>query len=257
MILYNKLYNIDKYGHKKIQKKMKPLFQSVKQSFYGNKKYDIIRVARENLFMLKRLSEKTSFYNVEKWNQDYEASQYYKKNHCLHPPINFNKTQKYGDTKWGANRKKFYSKTHYASMGNLDSRKKGGTISLKKKKKFEEYNYRDLNLGKKNDSYSENKKENQEKIEFKKISEIENVEKEGKIDDNEKNSEKIDNGKHEENNEKQQSNEKAKEDENEKLKQNEEEKEGGNDEIKEPKKNFRDEKEGKEENGKEKEINEK
>ena len=280
MILYNKLYNIDKYGHKKIRKQMRPLFQSTKQSLYGNKKYDIIRVAQENLFMLKRLSEKTSFYNVEKWNQDYEASQYYKKNHCLHPPINFNKTQKYVNSKWGTTtRKKFYSKTHYASMGNLDF-KKQGKISLKKKKKFEDYNYRDLNLGQNNNSFLENTKENQEKMEFKKISEIENVEKgekEKKIDNNEnKNKVEIDNGKHEENiekienmnekikqneegkedeNEKTKKNEEGKRDENEKIKQNLEENEDGNEEIKEPKKNFRDEKEGIEDNQNEKEIN--
>ena len=160
MILYNKLYYIDKYGHKKIRKQMKPIFQSTKQSLYGNKKYDIIRVAQENLFMLKRLSERTSFYNVEKWNQDYEASQYYKKNHCLHPPIDFNKTQKYGSGKWSSTRKKFFSKTHYASMGDLDAKNKVSKMSLKKKKRFEDYNYRDLNLGQQNKSDLENKGEN-------------------------------------------------------------------------------------------------
>ena len=249
MILYNKLYYIDKYGHKKIRKQMKPIFQSTKQSLYGNKKNDIIRVAQENLFMLKRLSERTSFYNVEKWNQDYEASQYYKKNHCLHPPIDFNKTQKYGSGKWSSTRKKFFSKTHYASMGDLDAKNKVSKMSLKKKKRFEDYNYRDLNLGQQNKSDLENKGENKEEKEFKKISEIDDVEKEKKEEinnnnENENKKEMDDNNK--DNNE--EKNEKI-ENVNEQVKANEEEKEEGNEELKEPKKNLRDEREETKENG--------
>ena len=249
MILYNKLYYIDKYGHKKIRKQMKPIFQSTKQSLYGNKKYDIIRVAQENLFMLKRLSERTSFYNVEKWNQDYEASQYYKKNHCLHPPIDFNKTQKYGSGKWSSTRKKFFSKTHYASMGDLDAKNKVSKMSLKKKKRFEDYNYRDLNLGQQNKSDLENKGENKEEKEFKKISEIDDVEKEKKEEinnnnENENKKEMDDNNK--DNNE--EKNEKI-ENVNEQVKANEEEKEEGNEELKEPKQNLRDEREETKENG--------
>ena len=248
MILYNKLYYIDKYGHKKIRKQMKPIFQSTKQSLYGNKKYDIIRVAQENLFMLKRLSERTSFYNVEKWNQDYEASQYYKKNHCLHPPIDFNKTQKYGSGKWSSTRKKFFSKTHYASMGDLDAKNKVSKMSLKKKKRFEDYNYRDLNLGQQNKSDLSNKGENKEEKEFKKISEIEDVEKEKKeeINNNENDNKKEMDDNNKDNNE--EKNEKI-ENVNEQVKANEEEKEEGNEELKEPKKNLRDEREETKENG--------
>ena len=248
MILYNKLYYIDKYGHKKIRKQMKPIFQSTRHSLYGNKKYDIIRVAQENLYMLKRLSERTSFYNVEKWNQDYEASQYYKKNHCLHPPINFNKTQKYGSNKWNSTRKKFFSKTHYASMGDLDAKNKVSKMSLKKKKRFEDYNYRDLNLGQQNKSDLENKGENKEEKEFKKISEIEDVEKEKKeeINNNENDNKKEMDDNNKDNNE--EKNEKI-ENVNEQVKANEEEKEEGNEELKEPKKNLRDEREETKENG--------
>ena len=248
MILYNKLYYIDKYGHKKIRKQMKPIFQSTKQSLYGNKKYDIIRVAQENLFMLKRLSERTSFYNVEKWNQDYEASQYYKKNHCLHPPIDFNKTQKYGSGKWSSTRKKFFSKTHYASMGDLDAKNKVSKMSLKKKKRFEDYNYRDLNLGQQNKSDLENKGENKEEKEFKKISEIEDVEKEKKeeINNNENDNKKeMDDNNKDNNEEKKEKIENV----NEQVKASEEEKEEGNEELKEPKKNLRDEREETKENG--------
>ena len=40
-ILYNKLYYIDKFGTKKNQKKFKPIFQSTRNLFYGNKKNEI------------------------------------------------------------------------------------------------------------------------------------------------------------------------------------------------------------------------
>ena len=226
MILYNKLYYIDKYGHKKIRKQMRPIFQSAKQSLPGIKKNEIIRVAQENLRMLKRLNEKTSFYNFEKMKQDYEISQYYKKNHCLHPPIDFNKTQK-SISNFGSTRKKFFSKNHYSSMNNLDSKYNFGKISLKKKKKFEEFNYRDLDLDVKNYSNIENKDDYSKEKEFKKISEIE------KIEEERKKKKKI-------------------ERENEKEKSFVENKEDGNEEIIMPKKNLRDEKE---ENKEEKEKN--
>ena len=158
---------------------MKPIFQYTKQTMAGNKKHEIIKVAQENLYMLKRLNERTSFYNVDKWNKDYEASQYYKKNHCLYSPIDFNRTQRFGGFNNGAfsvrnkvnnTRKKFFSKTHYGGLGNDDSTmKKGFGNSNKKRKKFEDFNYRDLELDLKNKAEQPNK---EEKI-FKKISEIE------------------------------------------------------------------------------------
>ena len=60
----------------------------------SSKKYEIIRVAQENQHMLKRIHERGSFYNVSKWEKDYERSQYYKRNHCIYPSIDFYKTQR-------------------------------------------------------------------------------------------------------------------------------------------------------------------
>lgn len=234
LVLYNKLYNIDKYGHKKHLKQMKPIFQYTKQAMAGNKKHEIIRVAQENLYMLKRLNERTSFYNVEKWNKDYEASQYYKKNHCLYSPIDFNKTQRYGGFNTGAlsvgnktatTRKKFFSKTHYAGMGTDDSSmKRGFATSNRKRKKFEDFNYRDLELDLKNKK--EEPEKNKEEQQFKKISEVGNEEQENqetnKADNNDKK-----NGEVEKNNE---------------AKKEEEKKEEGNEEQREQQKNMRDDK---------------
>ena len=203
MVLYNKLYNIDKLGHKKHLKKLKPIFQYKQNTMGGYKKHEIIRVAQENLFMLKRLNERTSFYNVEKWNKDYEASQYYKKNHCLYSPIDFNKTQRYGayNKNWGlgplqeqkyyTTRKKFFSKTHYSNTGigdNPESRRISN--STKKRKRFEDFNYRDL-------LQLDEKNKNEDEKQFKKISEIENPEPEpeapnGKEEKNENNNENSD-----------------------------------------------------------------
>lgn len=193
MVLYNKLYNIDKLGHKKHLKKLKPIFQYKQNTMGGYKKHEIIRVAQENLFMLKRLNERTSFYNVEKWNKDYEASQYYKKNHCLYSPIDFNKTQRYGsyNKNWGlgaiqeqkyyTTRKKFFSKTHYSNTGigdNPESRRI--SYSTKKRKRFEDFNYRDL-------LQLDEKNKNEDEKQFKKISDMENPEPEQQNEQEEKN----------------------------------------------------------------------
>ena len=72
----------------------KPSFDFRNNFISANKKYEIIRVAQENQHMLKRINERSSFYNVAKWERDYEKSQYYKRNHCVYPSIDFYKTQK-------------------------------------------------------------------------------------------------------------------------------------------------------------------
>ena len=153
----------------------------------ANKKHEIIKVAQENLYMLKRLNERTSFYNVEKWNKDYEVSQYYKKNLCLYSPIDFNKTQRFGtyQNSWSiengstpkknsTNRKKIFAKTNYDGINTIDIPEyRRFANSTQKRKKFEDFNYRDLELEEKK---SVNKNKNEEEKVFKKISEIENVE---------------------------------------------------------------------------------
>ena len=81
----------------------------------GNKKHEIIKVAQENLFMLKRLNEKGSVYSVHKWNKEYEISQYYKRTHCQYPSIDFFKTQgcnTFGNMLSGVN--KTFSKKNFS-----------------------------------------------------------------------------------------------------------------------------------------------
>ena len=254
MVLYNKLYNIDKYGHKNHLKKLKPIFQYKQNTMGGYKKHEIIRVAQENLYMLKRLNERTSFYNVEKWNKDYEASQQYKKNHCLYSPIDFNKTQRYGSyaKNWGlgaipdqkiyTTRKKFFSKTAYSGMRmgeNPESKRFAN--STKKRKRFEDFNYRDLLIDEKN------KNENEQQ--FKKISEIEAPEQEPQNENEEKNEiNDVNNNKIEQKEEEKKEEEKKEEEkkgEEKKEEKNEEKKDEENEGQREQKNNNRDGKEDK------------
>ena len=252
MVLYNKLYNIDKYGHKKHLKKLKPIFQYRQNTMGGNKKHEIIRVAQENLYMLKRLNERTSFYNVEKWNKDYEISQYYKRNHCLYAPIDFNKTQRLGgysnNFKYAGvqthnnftTRKKFFSKTHYSGkiMEDLPDIKRL-TNSTRKRKRFEDFNYRDLQM-------DDKKKDEEEKV-FKKISDMENIEQEQKNEKNEK----------EEKNENDNNNNNEINNDDEKKEENNEEKKEENSEEKKEENREENNEEKKEENNEEKEKSDK
>jgi len=194
--------------------------------------------------MLKRLNEKTSFYNVDKWNKDYETSQYYKKNPCLYSPIDFNKTNKYeGSSIIKLTNKKFFNKTHYASTGKLEFVPPPIIInvpkSTRRRKKFEDFNYRDLNLDEKEKSDGI---ENKDKP-FKNIEEIGN---ENNKENKNEEMKDIEENKNNENNEEENNEEKKEEENNEEKK--EEEGDGG---IKEQKQNKRDEKEengGKDEN---------
>ena len=201
-----------------------------------------MRVAQENLYMLKRLNEKTSFYNVDKLNRDYEMAQYYKKNHCLYSPIDFSKANKFlSGSIIKLTKKKFFNKTHYASTGKLEyipPITSNIPKSTRRRKKFEDFNYRDLNLDEKQRSEILENKEKQ----FKKISEIDTEEKE------EQENNEVDNN-NIENKEENKEEKKEEEDEN----KNEENKEEGKKQldgdggIKEQKQNKRDEKEENEE----------
>lgn len=94
MLLYKKLFDIDKYGHKRALIKRKPLFEFNKEVQHAHKKNEIIKLAQENLLMLKRLTEKVSLYNNKKMKKDYLKSQNYKKYRCEYNPIDFTKSHK-------------------------------------------------------------------------------------------------------------------------------------------------------------------
>ena len=92
-ILLQKLENIYNTNlREKIMKKSSS-FEIKRNYISAKKKFEIIKVAQENQHMLKRLKEKCSIYSVAKWEQDYLKSQYYKKNKCLFPSLNYTKLQ--------------------------------------------------------------------------------------------------------------------------------------------------------------------
>ena len=127
-------------------KRRTPIFEFKKNFMTSNKKYEIIRVAQENQHMLKRIQERGSFYNVSKWEKDYEKSQYYKRNHCIFPSIDFYKTQRANNF---SNRAMSYGKTGYS------------------KKQYATYNRFVYDRNKTNNSERDNNKVNDNKEEEK------------------------------------------------------------------------------------------
>ena len=89
MILYQKLYDIDKNGRKTMAKSFKPVFKFKKNQREVYVKNGIKTLAQENLFILKKLLNKNSDYNVIKLEKQYRQSQQYKKNICHYPSIDF------------------------------------------------------------------------------------------------------------------------------------------------------------------------
>ena len=60
--------------------------------FKNKNKLSLIEEA--NLYLLRRVNDCTPYYNVNKWEKDYEKSQYYKMNHCQLPVIDFKRYKK-------------------------------------------------------------------------------------------------------------------------------------------------------------------
>jgi len=89
MILYQKLYDIDKNGRQTIAKSLKPVFRFKKNQREVYVKNGIKTLAQENLFILKKLLSKDSEYNFQKMEKEYQQSQKYKQNICHYPSINF------------------------------------------------------------------------------------------------------------------------------------------------------------------------
>ena len=79
MILYQKLYDIDKNGSQTISKNFKPVFHFKKNQREEYVKNEIKSLAQENLFILKKLLSKNSDYSASKFEKQYQQSQKYKK----------------------------------------------------------------------------------------------------------------------------------------------------------------------------------
>ena len=82
-----------------------------------------MNLAQQNLYMLKRLTEKKSEYSVKKMEEDYKKVQNYKKIMCNFPCINFNKTKRglSSDSKYRqSERNEFLPTINYLNDGYLD-----------------------------------------------------------------------------------------------------------------------------------------
>jgi len=94
MILYKKLLEIDKKRKIKISQNILPNLNFKKKNKEIKVQNDIKTLAQENLFMLKRLLEKTSNIDNRKLKEDFEKNQEYKNLKCNYPSINFYSNQK-------------------------------------------------------------------------------------------------------------------------------------------------------------------
>lgn len=137
-MLYKKLFDIDRHGHKRALLNRKPLFKFNKDTQHAHKKNEIIKIAQENLFMLKRLREKTSYFNNKKWRDDYLKSQSYKKNRCEFTPIDFTIT-----TKKSRINESNIQLTDYARI-KFNKTISGNLRKNKIRKRFEEFDYREF-----------------------------------------------------------------------------------------------------------------
>ena len=75
MILYQKLFDIDKNSHKTISKSLKPVFRFKKRNREELVKNEIKSLAQENLFILKKILNKNSEYSAKKYEEQYKQSQ--------------------------------------------------------------------------------------------------------------------------------------------------------------------------------------
>ena len=79
---------------KKFKTKYRPLFKYEHNFLTYAKKKEMINVAIENINIYNRLNAKKGSYTLKTQLRDYERAQYYKKNHCKFPSIDFYRTSK-------------------------------------------------------------------------------------------------------------------------------------------------------------------
>ena len=152
-------------------------------------KNQIRGIAQENLYMYKRLMERQSTYDANKWIKDYKQNQKYKNNVCKFPSINF--YQKYKRKKKSLSNNKYSHNTVVNDIlknGNNIFPKIVNTIDVyshkkfkkrkKGKKKFEDFDYKDvvkLQIHKKRHQTNFNSTTTLQKSDDKEISEIEKL----------------------------------------------------------------------------------
>ena len=109
---FYKKISINKQGNNS-RKLYKPIFEfnNIHLNYY--KKEELMDLAKENYNIYQRLNSKNSSYTLNHHLKDYEKAQYYKKNHCKYPSIDFYRTSKSSSS--------FYSIFNYCTFNNYDN----------------------------------------------------------------------------------------------------------------------------------------
>ena len=107
----------------------------------SGKKFEIIKVTQENMFLYKRIKEKESAYSTKQWKMDWERSRGYYRNRCLYPTINFCKTTSRGFsqprqnvadyTSTGYFKDGMYDRFSYTNYNNKKKRERNKTSDSK------------------------------------------------------------------------------------------------------------------------------
>ena len=92
--MFSKLNTIHKKPNNEIISKLKPTFEFKKKLKDGGlTKIQKSEIKATNNYFYKKLNKQISCYNFEKLNKEFEQSQYFKKNICEFPCIDFHKTK--------------------------------------------------------------------------------------------------------------------------------------------------------------------
>ena len=86
--MFNKIYNIRKTSNEESIKRLKPKVE-YKDKSKGFITLKNIEIKQYNNFYLKQIKKQKSFYNNNQWKKDFDRSQFFKKNICEFPSINF------------------------------------------------------------------------------------------------------------------------------------------------------------------------
>ena len=98
MNIFKKIKFNPKIKRSPAKTKFRPLFKYDHEFFSYYRKENLINVALENLQIYNRLNSKRGSYTLKNHLKDYEKAQYYKKNYCKFPSIDFYRTSKAADS---------------------------------------------------------------------------------------------------------------------------------------------------------------
>ena len=181
------------------------LFQPVYEPNYHYlnyyKKEELMDLARENFNIYQRLNAKNSSYNLVGHLRDYEKAQYYKKNYCKYPSIDFYRTRKSSSS--------FCSIFNYCTFNNYNNinnefsneyNKKKFSKTVLKNKSYTELNRTNKERQKKLNDIVKNHYELKYYYEDKNQNKYENIDKQENLNEEKIEQEKIKQDKKEEQN---------------------------------------------------------